>query len=143
MHKQGSHHEMLAVRCSARIKIMQELVYPWKRFWCPRGGQISLADDGFLLDRDSEYAKYYSSDVVAFESISDAPCMVLLGEPGIGKSTRSKPTRAVWAATQNDSLHEVGTTTCDDCSNHALYCGRGDKDAVSGATKLDSLPQGV
>jgi hypothetical protein len=66
---------------------MPELVYPWKRFWCPRGGQISLADDGFLVDPESEYAKYFASDVVSFDSINDTQCLVLLGEPGIGKST--------------------------------------------------------
>ncbi len=66
---------------------MPELVYPWKRFWCPRGSQISLSDDGFLVDPDGEYAKYYPTDVVDFDSISKTPCLVLLGEPGMGKTT--------------------------------------------------------
>src|SRR5437660_5807630 len=66
---------------------MAQMVYPWKRFWCRRGGVISLADQGFLSDPESEYAKYYDTDVVPFEAISDLPCLVLLGEPGIGKST--------------------------------------------------------
>jgi pimeloyl-ACP methyl ester carboxylesterase len=65
-------------------------VYPWKRFWYPREGQASLADDGFLLDPDSEAAKYHPTDVVAFEAISDTPCLILLGEPGIGKSIALK-----------------------------------------------------
>jgi predicted GTPase len=46
-----------------------------------------LADQGFLLDPDSEYAKCHQSDVRSFESISDIHCLVLMGEPGIGKST--------------------------------------------------------
>ena len=65
-------------------------VYPWKRFWYPREGQASLADGGFLLDPDSEYAKYYTTDVVPFDSIRDTQCLVFLGEPGIGKSTALK-----------------------------------------------------
>lgn len=48
---------------------------------------IDLSDGGFLSDPESEYFKYIRSDVVPFESISDKPCLVLLGEPGIGKST--------------------------------------------------------
>lgn len=71
---------------SAEILVTQ-ILYPWKRFWCRRGGTISLADQGFLLDPESEYAKYYTTDVVSFEAIANIQCLVLLGEPGIGKST--------------------------------------------------------
>jgi hypothetical protein len=74
----------------ARIAVMALSVCPWKRFWYPRDGQASVADGGFLLDPDSEYAKYYQTDVVPFDSISDTKCLVLLGEPGIGKSTALK-----------------------------------------------------
>ena len=60
--------------------------YNWKRFWCPREGTINLLDDGFLYDPETEYFKYVKSDVVSFEEISAKPCLILLGEPGIGKS---------------------------------------------------------
>ncbi len=66
---------------------MSKQVHPWKRFWVPREGRFSLADDGFLVDPDSESAAFYEMDVVSFESISHFPCLVLLGEPGSGKST--------------------------------------------------------
>jgi hypothetical protein len=62
-------------------------IYPWKRFWCPREGKIDLSDGGFLLDPDCEYAHYLDLDVVPFDKISHLPCLGLLGEPGIGKST--------------------------------------------------------
>ena len=61
--------------------------YPWKRFWCPRDGVMNLSDGGFLYYPESEYAKYVQSDVVSFEKIANQPCLALLGEPGIGKST--------------------------------------------------------
>lgn len=48
---------------------------------------INLSDGGFLADPEDEYFKYLHSDVVPFDKISDKPCLVLLGEPGIGKST--------------------------------------------------------
>lgn len=60
--------------------------YDWKRFWCPRSGSINLADGGYLYDPDAEWGKAYSPDLVSLEAIADVPCLVLLGEPGIGKS---------------------------------------------------------
>lgn len=66
---------------------MSNLIYNWKRFWCLRTGSFSLADGGYLVDPDSEYGRFYNSDAVPFEAILETPCLVLLGEPGIGKST--------------------------------------------------------
>jgi hypothetical protein len=73
-----------------RIPVIALSVYPWKRFWYPRDGLVSLADDGFLVDPDSEHARYYQSDAVPFDAISNGKCLILLGEPGIGKSTALK-----------------------------------------------------
>ena len=61
--------------------------FRWKRFWCSRTGTISLNDNGFLVDPESEYAHYYNKDVVAFETIQKTPCLILLGELGFGKTT--------------------------------------------------------
>jgi hypothetical protein len=60
--------------------------YKWKRFWCPREGNLNLSDGGYLYNPDSEWGKISNPDIVAFEAIIDVPCLVLLGEPGIGKS---------------------------------------------------------
>jgi hypothetical protein len=59
---------------------MTQLIYNWKRFWCLRDGGFHVDANGFLVR--SEYFK----DTVGFESIAEIPCLVLLGEPGIGKS---------------------------------------------------------
>ena len=64
--------------------------FKWKRFWCSRTGSISLNDGGFLFDPESEYAHYYNRDVVTFEAIQKQPCLILLGEPGVGKTTAIK-----------------------------------------------------
>jgi len=57
------------------------LSYNWKRFWSARdGGDFYVDGNGFLLL--SEYLK----GTVEFQSISEVPCLILLGEPGIGKS---------------------------------------------------------
>jgi predicted NACHT family NTPase len=65
---------------------MAEQLYDWKRFWCPRSSQINLGDRGYLTDPESKYGKYANPDLVGLEAIADIPCLVLLGEPGIGKS---------------------------------------------------------
>jgi predicted NACHT family NTPase len=66
---------------------MADPLFDWKRFWCPREGAIRLTDGGFLFDPESEYGPRLNPHVVPFEQIADKPCLVLLGEPGIGKTT--------------------------------------------------------
>lgn len=66
---------------------MAEVMYNWKRFWCSREGTLSLGDGGYLSDPDSEYAEYLNADVKAYSCIRSTPCLALLGEPGIGKSS--------------------------------------------------------
>lgn len=93
-------------------------VYNWKRFWCPREGKISLSDGGFLVDPDWEYGSKLNPDVVAFSSIAHYPCLVLLGEPGIGKTTALRAEYASVAAgvrSTGDSTHwmNLGLYTTD------------------------------
>ncbi|MFL5244705.1 MAG: NACHT domain-containing protein [Gemmataceae bacterium] len=66
---------------------MPKQSYPWKRFWYPRSADFRLSDRGYLSDPDGEYGKILNPDAVSFDQISDVPCLILLGEPGIGKST--------------------------------------------------------
>ncbi len=73
--------------------------YPWKRFWSPRGTSPPLWEDGYLLDLEawgsSAFADLFGSPDLAYRATSlrplskivSLPCLVLLGEPGIGKST--------------------------------------------------------
>jgi predicted NACHT family NTPase len=61
--------------------------YDWKRFWCPRSGKINLAGFGYLYDPDTDFGRYFNPDLVTFDAIAHIPCLALLGEPGIGKSS--------------------------------------------------------
>ncbi len=61
--------------------------YNWKRFWVKRDGTYLYDLDGFLFDPESDNSKYQYQDVYSFEYIKAYPCLILLGEPGIGKST--------------------------------------------------------
>ena len=60
--------------------------YTWKRFWCNREAGFNLGDDGFLIDPDSEYGRVYNPNLLSSQDLISKPCLVLLGEPGIGKS---------------------------------------------------------
>lgn len=60
--------------------------YDWKRFWCPREGSIALDRDGFLIDPNELPHEFVRTDAVSFDVIKKAPCLLLLGEPGIGKT---------------------------------------------------------
>ncbi len=58
--------------------------YAWTRFWCSREGSYSLTTEGFLRE---PYKKHPNiGDVKAFALIADTPVLLLLGEPGIGKT---------------------------------------------------------
>jgi predicted NACHT family NTPase len=59
----------------------------WKRYWCPRTGSLPLFDDGYLIEPTPETTRFFRLDVVAFDTLAPVPCLALLGEPGIGKST--------------------------------------------------------
>src|SRR6185503_10822236 len=68
--------------------IMPHTIYNWKRYWVPRDGGFSFDSDGFLLPpaKDTDGFVWWKTDVTGFEELLAKPCLVLLGEPGIGKS---------------------------------------------------------
>ncbi|WNZ22630.1 hypothetical protein HJG54_07010 [Leptolyngbya sp. NK1-12] len=74
---------------------MSKQDYEWKRFWCPRSGSINLTDGGYSYDPDAEWGKAYNPDLVSLEAIAEIPCLVLLGEPGIGKSQELENLKAL------------------------------------------------
>lgn len=85
--------------------------YKWKRFWCPRSGHINLADGGYLCNPDEEWGRAYNPDLVSLEAIAEIPCLVLLGEPGIGKSQELENLKAL---TENNSSQvlELNLRSC-------------------------------
>ncbi|MGO9689915.1 MAG: NACHT domain-containing protein, partial [Syntrophobacteraceae bacterium] len=65
---------------------MSKKIYNWKRFWINREGQLNLSDGGYLSDPDSKYGIFANPDGLPFSSVAGTPCLILLGEPGIGKT---------------------------------------------------------
>jgi predicted NACHT family NTPase len=74
---------------------LSKQIYPWKRFWYPRSADFLLTDRGYLADPDGEYGSALNPEALSFDNIRDLPCLVLLGEPGIGKSTALQSSQAV------------------------------------------------
>ena len=81
--------------------------YNWKRFWCLRSSSIRLSDDGYLPDPDSVLGRIYNPNVVPYETIASVPCLVLLGEPGIGKTHAMRAEREAI----NTKIREVDNQT--------------------------------
>lgn len=79
--------------------------YDWKRYWCPREGKFNLSPQGFLQDPGENHI--FNQDLVTFEEIFAVPCVILLGEPGIGKSNTMQTERA----TIDLKIHEKGDKT--------------------------------
>jgi hypothetical protein len=57
------------------------------RFWYATGVTPNLGDNGFLSDPENEYAKYFNPGLKPLQAFSAERSILLLGEPGLGKST--------------------------------------------------------
>lgn len=68
--------------------------YDWKRFWCPRDGSINLTYRGYLADPDGPYGNHFNPALRPFGEVSELPCLPLLGEPGIGKTSTMQAERS-------------------------------------------------
>lgn len=69
---------------------MQSKNYSWQRFWRLSEDSLGLHNEGFLPDPENDYERYYNPNLVTLEDISHIPCLILLGEAGIGKTTTMK-----------------------------------------------------
>lgn len=56
--------------------------YDWVRYWYPRRESIKFDNEGFPYE-----AGFLNPNLVTLASIKHYPCLVLFGEPGVGKST--------------------------------------------------------
>lgn len=59
--------------------------WPWRRLWLPREVTPPLDSAGFL--NDAPYLRLIGiPEPVPLDALADAPCVVALGDPGLGKS---------------------------------------------------------
>lgn len=126
--------------------------YDWKRYWIPREKELPLDADGFLLDPAEPQEFWWSekSDAVGFDSLIQAPCLVLLGEPGMGKSDTVKMAeeltrKAVEGAGGQVLLRNLGAYNTDDGLVESVFRSDQFKDWRAGRCQLhlflDSLDE--
>jgi hypothetical protein len=82
-------------------RLVPDLTYAWPRFWVPRDGSINLSDAGFLRDpTEGLHRSQYPAQLAALQHWK---ALVLLGEPGIGKSTTLRKEADRVAASPDDA----------------------------------------
>src|ERR1700680_4193081 len=65
---------------------MLSVPIPWTRFWFPPVTSI-LSLDGYLPDPDDWIGADLAVQGRRLEALNDIPCLILLGIPGIGKTS--------------------------------------------------------
>lgn len=92
--------------------------YDWKRYWCPRDGLLNLSDGGYLVPPTGVLGGL-RTHVVPYSEIDHCHGIVLLGEPGIGKSTEVEETLRTLQANSsitNDTVLCLDLERCRDYS---------------------------
>jgi hypothetical protein len=59
----------------------------WTRFWVPREASLRIELGGYLADPEGKLGKVWNPTAERLESLAVRPCLALLGEPGIGKTS--------------------------------------------------------
>ncbi len=94
--------------------------HDWQRFWTTPDSVITLADQGFLPDPTGSWLSHINQDIWTFEQISAQACLILLGEPGMGKSrTMAVEAAAVTASAEGSDdrvLHVDLASTRDEAT---------------------------
>lgn len=69
------------------LRVAGKTHYDWERFWVSAERRIEIDSDAFFPDPRSEYSWLRPSvEARTLEELLNEPCLILLGEPGLGKS---------------------------------------------------------
>ncbi len=101
----------------------------WKRFWYASDEQIPIEFGGFLVDPEGQYGHVLNPNARTLEALDDIACLVLLGEPGAGKSTELRR----YANRRNHAASEERPAAPLDPSDAPLVISRNlaDYDSIS------------
>ncbi|HYF71161.1 MAG TPA: hypothetical protein VD884_23705 [Ohtaekwangia sp.] len=68
--------------------ILNSTLYKWTRYWIAQGGiKVIYDSDDFPIYSSQQYGKYGAKMGAPLVSLERSRCLILLGEPGTGKST--------------------------------------------------------
>jgi hypothetical protein len=91
-------------------------LYDWERFWVSADRRIEIDSDAFFPDPRSEHGWLRPSmEANTLEELKDEPCLILLGEPGLGKSQAVED--AVAAASSNSLTERINLAAYPDASS--------------------------
>lgn len=104
---------------------MTPIDYGWRRFWSVPTASVAITQDGYLDDPEQRWLGVSPNPAaVPFEGIASVPCLVLLGEPGMGKSRELADSAAAQRATGDPVLdfhlrdYQTDTALRDDIFYH-------------------------
>jgi hypothetical protein len=82
--------------------------YPWDRFWVPQG-QNPIMAGGYFVEPSSSAVHWLlpESNGVPLSALRDVPCLVLLGDMGMGKSTTVQQEHQALSKSLRGQRHEV------------------------------------
>ncbi|NEO36356.1 MAG: hypothetical protein F6J90_08500 [Moorea sp. SIOASIH] len=90
---------------------MSNQIYNWQRFWCSPSDRFYLDYYGYLSDPKVQSVNGYNynpnPNLVTFREISGIPCLILLGEPGIGKTQAMEEEEDKITAELNNTDDEI------------------------------------
>ncbi len=78
--------------------------YDWQRGWIAPDGRLALADEAWLPEQNAQLI-WGGSDVVTLSEVAAERCLMLLGEPGSGKSVAME--QAVDVARKEDDEADI------------------------------------
>jgi hypothetical protein len=91
------------------MPLMATQLYDWKRFWCLREDTINLSDGGYLVDPETATEKLYNPRLVSSDDLREKTCVILLGEPGTGKTHSIAEMQTHDQETSKETGHQVLT----------------------------------
>lgn len=99
---------------------MTETQFSWHRLWSPVGRHLLLDEEGFLPEPDSSFRRALNPDIRTLSEL-DQPCLILLGEPGMGKTTELQQSLEKLRAALEGSKDDILFRDLNEYSSDALF----------------------
>ncbi len=121
-----------------------------QRFWIPPTSALALADAGFLPDPEDDFARAYNPEVVDFAAIASRRCLILIGEPGMGKTTALQTERGDMEVALGPGPHmvsgvDLGSTRSEEILHRKIFDSDVYREYLAGGGELhlflDSLDE--